>query len=563
MNHKAKKTLPCALKHYWLIAVILSCLAQPLSGVVQQNQISQFGITWMFDKDYTVGQFANGDYWVMGPVTIIGITPVSRDDGTGRIVHGSMLNPSPRSGLTHGYDSKMCGTYDRGYYNPSFNVARPNGQQLSSSNPLTIQTGSLVSVISIPVLNPTDRTELQNAAILTVLSSPAPEGSFRPPYSGSDKTIKFNKNQLDYSLLKRLAPVANTPRLHQRAGDAQADSVERMFERPWLDHVPGPMGRSAHPLDNMISYDREITTQIGIAALMLNLDFSNQEKEKLLIRFIQVGIDNYGVVQDGGQGNWCVETGRKFPILFAGIILNNPDMKNIGARSGDYAYTYPYGPDNPPPDLVEFEEDEETYYVSQMDVEMTHSPQWRPDSRDAEKIPYEKEDIGLPEWGKVRFYDRTAINKYWATTYRQVIGHAYSGIVLAMHIMGVKDLWNHDALFDYKDRYKIVELDWTETSRFVKSMWDVYRKNYGPLWTMSPTLRITAVGGSVVKNPAKASYILGERVRLRAVPDTGYEFTGWLGSISGKANPTVVTMHSNQSITANFSLVEHPTEQSK
>jgi len=544
--------------------VLPVCFAGPLFACVQQSQVSQFGITWTFDKDYTVGQFANGDYWVVGPVTIIGITPISEDDGAGRIVHGSMLNPSPRSGLAHGYDSKMYGIYDRGYYNPSLNVARPNGRQLSSSNPLAIQTGSLVSVISIPELNPkTDRTELQTAAILTVLSSPAPEGSFRPPYSGSDKTIKFNKNQLDYSLLKRLAPVANTPRLHQRAGDAQADSVERMFERPWLDHVPGPFGRSAHPLDNMISYDRDLTTQIGIAALMLNLDFDDQKKETLLVCLVQVGIDNYGVIQDGGQGNWRSETGRKFPILFAGLILNNPDMKNIGARSGDYAYTYPYGPDNPPPDLVEFEEDEETYYVSQMDIDMTHSAAWDPDRRDAQRIPYTSADIGLPEWGKVRFHDRTAINKYWATTYRQVIGHAYSGSVLAMHIMKMKSLWNHDALFDYKDRYKKVESDWIETSTFVKNMWDAYRTDYGPLWTISPALRITAMGGSVEKRPEKAVYTLGEQVRLRAVADPGYEFTGWLVDLTGKENPNVVTMHANLSITANFSLSERSREQIK
>ena len=81
---------------YLLIIVLLVCFAQPLCAAVQQSRISQFGITWTFDKDYTVGQFANGDYWVVGPVTIIEITPISEDDGAGRIVHGSMLNPSPR-----------------------------------------------------------------------------------------------------------------------------------------------------------------------------------------------------------------------------------------------------------------------------------------------------------------------------------------------------------------------------------------------------------------------------------------------------------------------------------
>src|SRR4030043_2201287 len=103
MNHKAKNPLPCALKSCWLIAVMLLCLAQPLSGDVQKSQISQFGITWTFNKDYSVGQFANGDYWVVGPVTITSINPPSTNSG-GLVKNGSQVNPNPA--LTkQGYDS--------------------------------------------------------------------------------------------------------------------------------------------------------------------------------------------------------------------------------------------------------------------------------------------------------------------------------------------------------------------------------------------------------------------------------------------------------------------------
>ena len=441
------------------------------------NQISQFGITWTFDGQYTYGQFANGDYWVVGPVTIIGITPISRDDGTGRIIDGSMLNPSPRNVYVQGYDNELYGSYMPQYYDASLNVARPNGQQLSANNPLTIQTGSLVSTRSTTQ----PRTRMQSAAILTVLSNPAPPGSFRPPYCGSDKTVRFNQGQLDYSPLARLAPVADTPRLEQQEGDAQDASVERMFERPWIDHIMGPLGRMSHPADNMIHYDMASANQIGIAALMLNLDFTNQEKETLLIRFVQLGIDSYGIVQDGGQETWRQDSGRKLPIIFAGTILNNNEMKSIGEKSGDYAHTLPYGPGNPPPDLIRFEEDEFTFYVSQLDVDMTHSPEWRPDTRSAELIPYETTDIGLPEWGLVRLYDRAAINKYWVTSYRPVNGPIYAGIALPLHILDLKELWNHDALFDYTDRYMGTETVYLPNKFFV-NMWNTYRQDYGCVW---------------------------------------------------------------------------------
>jgi len=547
MKQEVSNILLCPRRKYLLIAVLLACLARPLWGAVQQSRISQFGITWTFNKDYSVGQFANGDYWVVGPVTITGISPASVESG-GRVINGSMVNPSPKLGIRQGYDSAMYGRYTRaGNFDPSLNVARPNGRDLSESNPLVLQPDcSLVSTVSMSEADSSPK--LKTAAVLTVLESPAPEASFRPHYAGSDKTIRFNTSQLDYTLLASLKPVPGAPSLA---------SVERYFERPWLDHIPGWLGRSHHPLDNMEDYDRDICTREGIGALMLHLNFENQRKETLLIRYTQVGIDLYGVIQDGGNENWRQDSGRKFPILFAGLVLNDPDMKSIGEKSGDYAHTAPYGPDNPPPDLIQFEEDSTVFYVTQRDVDMTHDPQWNPDRRDAMRLPYEKEDIGLPEWGKGGLYDRTYINKYWKTTYRQVICQAYGGFVLAMHIMGVKDLWNHDAMFDYTDRYMRVEVDWRQTSRFVESMWDTYRADYDPVWTMSPILNIAAIGGSVIRTPEKATYTLGGKVRIRAVPNAGYEFTGWSGGLTGQENPAEVIMHANQSIAAHFSLIRH------
>ena len=545
---KTNKKRTSTIAVSFLLVVLLFC-----RFAYGREQLAQFGIIWTFDKDYITGQFANGDYWVVGPVTIIGITPASVEVN-GRIINGSMVNPSPKLGKKQGYDSAMYGSYARpGDYDPGLNAARPNGRDLSAANPLVLQPGSsLVSTISTPETD--DRTQLKVAAVLTVLDRAAPDGSFRPPYSGADKTIRFNKSQLDYSLLACLKPVPGSPGL---------STVERYFERPWLDHIPGWPGRSHHPADNMPDYDRDVTTQVGLGAVMLNLNFENQRKETLLIRYTQVGIDLFGVIQDGGNENWLQDTGRKFPILFAGLMLDDPGMKSIGEKSGHYAHTAPYGPDNPPPDLVRFEEDEMTFYVTQLDVDMTHSPQWKPDRRDAMKLPYEKEDIGLPEWGKVRLYDRTTINKYWKTSYRQVICQAYGGIVLTMHIMGVKDLWNHDALFDYTDRYMRVAVDWRQTSRFVEAMWDTYRKDYGSVWTMSPTLNIDAVGGSVAKAPDKVVYDLAERVRLRAVPDPGYEFAGWSGGLDGNANPTIIVMNAKRTITANFSMVGTPAKEKK
>ncbi|MDP2974106.1 MAG: hypothetical protein Q8N60_03585, partial [Candidatus Diapherotrites archaeon] len=106
------------------------------------NSISQYGMTWAFDKAYECGQFANEDYWVVGPVTIVNINPASTNIA-GRVMNGAMINPNgdnDNSGddesNTQGFDSLA------GYFDSSLNVARSGGNNLSASNPLVIQPGA-------------------------------------------------------------------------------------------------------------------------------------------------------------------------------------------------------------------------------------------------------------------------------------------------------------------------------------------------------------------------------------------------------------------------------------
>ena len=42
-----------------------------------RTELSQYGITWTFDKAVKAGQFITGDWWVQGPVTIVKITPAA------------------------------------------------------------------------------------------------------------------------------------------------------------------------------------------------------------------------------------------------------------------------------------------------------------------------------------------------------------------------------------------------------------------------------------------------------------------------------------------------------
>ena len=97
-------------------------------------------------------------------------------------------------------------------------------------------------------------------------------------------------------------------------------------------------------------------------------------------------------------------------------------------------------------------------------------------------------DIGLPDWGCQHTTSPGYDNRAWVSDpYRRCCtANSWSGFVLAAHIMGLKDSWNHDALFDYQDRYMSIETygEWTRdwSSGFVEDMWDTYRADYGSVW---------------------------------------------------------------------------------
>ena len=67
-------------------------------------------------------------------------------------------------------------------------------------------------------------------------------------------------------------------------------------------------------------------------------------------------------------------------------------------------------------------------------------------------------------------------------------------------------------------------------------------------------LNVTAINGSVAKNPNQLSYNSGSSVILTATPDQGYTFSSWSGDATGSINPLTVVMNSNKNITANFIL---------
>jgi len=72
------------------------------------------------------------------------------------------------------------------------------------------------------------------------------------------------------------------------------------------------------------------------------------------------------------------------------------------------------------------------------------------------------------------------------------------------------------------------------------------------------TLTVNTVGnGSVTKIPNQPSYMNGSIVTLTATPNAGWVFNGWSGDLTGSVNPVNVTMNTNKTVTATFTLNQY------
>ncbi len=403
------------------------------------DKITQYGITWYFDRAYPCGRFANGDYWVTpiqgvneNKVKITNIDPKTGDGGV-NYSNGSMINfmPAETQGLYLNGDDKNPENL------PKYDLTKNISLQL----PIKVASGSSVySTMNNPhtwkghvnkdgnyVLDPeAEKTWFKETAVLTVLGSAPAAGSFRPPYAGSDKTIKPNwkVSELHYSALRSLTiPVpSNAPSMSwlEKATkrpliEVAAGHVNSNFKAAWAETKSGGYTRR--------TYGREVGQIVGGAGLMLNSNLSNKQKEKLAIHMVQWGIDIYGLLQNGmvWAPNGGHNLGRLLPLFIAGRLLNDSDLNNK-AKNG-----------SPFQDLTFH------FFISKKDVDTARSPG---------RVPYTDEMIGLPEYGWSGHPDNSSA---WegGSGYRFINGAGGAGTVATILLMGGRAQVNHEAYFRY------------------------------------------------------------------------------------------------------------------
>lgn len=268
--------------------------------VLRINRVSQHGVTWYFDKDYQIGTFANGDYWVVGPVLIDSITP--HYDGQR---NGWEVNPVVIGG--QGFTSDLA------EFDSSLIPKLPY-----LAHPVT----SIVKTIRSDVVRGNNcRFCLKVAAVLTVVSEPPPPNSFRPPYVGTEKPF-YSADTLKLSLLPRHDPPTTVIPL-----DAYPE-----IKKLQLDHKIGNLGREIHPQDAFSdSYGAWIGMRNADIALRLMLNDPDKDKLSTLVAYIQYGIDLAYMIplgQTWGAGGGH-RPGQKLPITFAAVMLGDNKIKKI------------------------------------------------------------------------------------------------------------------------------------------------------------------------------------------------------------------------------------------
>jgi len=65
-------------------------------------------------------------------------------------------------------------------------------------------------------------------------------------------------------------------------------------------------------------------------------------------------------------------------------------------------------------------------------------------------------------------------------------------------------------------------------------------------------------GGTVSKSPNQNQYEAGTSVALTATPSSGYQFSNWVGDVTGTSNPTSISMDGNKNVTAVFTETPNP-----
>jgi hypothetical protein len=317
-------------------------------------------------------------------------------------------------------------------------------------------------------------------SVLTCLDAPAPSDAFRPSFANTEVTLR-RFGDLDLARLPGLAPPAPVD-------DALLEDFAARMPRPWIDNLF--FGFDAQ-VDYMPMYGREVGRATSIASMIVLLELPAEQQdaqEQVLIGLVQRGIDLWGLVRAGHPG-WSAfgghGSGRKWPIVFAGLLLGDDEMAQPSVA---YPDTY-------------FGEDMHTAYVADLPAP-ANVPTWFDQATvvyTGHQGVFQGQAVSDdPAWGPYEHLAPEAWLDQIGESYRRCCTSiAWVGQALAARLLDAQTQWAHDAFFDYVDRWmdptgdaeyaaeilartgSDYSADWAQHGQawdpFVEEMWATYR----------------------------------------------------------------------------------------
>lgn len=406
----------------------------PLATVTPVNSVTQYGITWTFADTELVGNFVTGDYFVVddGDVTVVSVSP---EPGGGR--NGSMLNPVV--GSHHGFDDRT-----RDGYEPAYGVVFPlqvnGGDALLSSISRGSESGDWAGATI------DDKARLNTVAVLTIVATVPPANAFRPSYVDRSQTI-YTAAQINFSAIPTLDPANYTV-------ERPMSYYLRGIERPWILFLHEWPGRDIHPHQNMKGYQQRIGEYLSELSLAIMLD--TPEREELIRRYVQLGIDYYQIgISGNGDGDYFVA-----PVIIAGKLLSDDAMLNAFINGVIQSVPRDY------PDFYFYADRNDTTVSAIVPAGQTYTG-YNVFFRNNLAANRGYEHLDPTEW---HLTSKGQSEAQKDETYRNCCdSHPHVGMVLAARMCGLEQQWNHPATFEYIERWMIGEAQGSR-SAFVDSV---------------------------------------------------------------------------------------------
>jgi hypothetical protein len=413
------------------------------------SSVTDHGVTWTFSEPVPVGRFVTGEFYVVGPFTVAAIDPPPEG---GR--NGSVLNIPPVQGET-GFDDRTV----EGRFEESLRVYPPigmaPGDRLVSS--ISVDEPGQVENWLREGNGEASESPVWSVSILTCLAEAVPADAFRPSYADPEVRI-YRLSDVNRALLPALAPPSPVDSAYLQM------FADRLI-RPWVDNLFYAFDAQ---VEYMAMYGREMGRVAGIASLLLMVQLPDEQKpaqEKLLVGFVQHGIDLWGLVRAGYPG-WYAHgghgSGRKWPVMMAGMLLGDAAMAAV-------SQTYPD---------VKFGEDMHTAFAD----DLPYGPAWC-----GATVVYTGH-MGWwqgaavsddPAWGP---YEHLSPDQWLSNIgegYRRCCTSlAWVGQALAARLMDARDEWSHDAFFAYVDRW----MDSTGDAEYTQTIYDMTGWDYRGGW---------------------------------------------------------------------------------